>query len=500
MNSRLARSIAGRALAVLLITVLLVVLNWSMISQVSTEVGDFAANSLLVQEAKRLALLDGHYSRFGFFHPGPAFLYVLAGGEWLFFDVTGLAGSALGGQLIAALTLTSVWLVLIFGLLRMVLSKWSVAVLGVVVFALVVTFTNTQFVNGLWFPLLYALPFSVFVLATSWLIAGRQLALPYVAFTGGVLINGHASFLVILPVVLAIALLAGFIVLRTRIAIDLRVGIWSGVILAIFLMPLAVRTIRDFPKPIADYFFSEPEGTGLGVSEAIEITSQPLGGTGIAILVILVLILLWVSNPGTATSELAVRGQVIGIVAATIATFIYALLAVDTVENVYLIYFAFALPALLALALLLGALNALPRAGESAIPTWIALSISGVLLAISLPPHGTGVYPADYNNPDIPAIAEAVDGTPRAGRLVLDLDSSEDWAAVWPPIMGVAAFLDRADTDAICIGLNWHIAFTERLRCSDEEIRQGRRLVVRPASSSRSGLIEVGGLTFSSPQ
>jgi len=58
-------------------------------------VGDFAANELLVIDAKHFTLLHGHYSRLGFFHPGPYYLYALALGETLSVDLVPLLGSPL---------------------------------------------------------------------------------------------------------------------------------------------------------------------------------------------------------------------------------------------------------------------------------------------------------------------------------------------------------------------------------------------------------------------
>lgn len=64
-------------------------------------IGDNAADDLLVFDAKRLRLLHGNYSRFGFYHPGPWFLFVAAAGERVFYDWTGSFRSYLGAQTFA---------------------------------------------------------------------------------------------------------------------------------------------------------------------------------------------------------------------------------------------------------------------------------------------------------------------------------------------------------------------------------------------------------------
>src|SRR5215469_4155805 len=48
------------------------------------EQGDAGANSILIQQAMHGRLLIGNYSRGGFNHPGPAYMYVQAAGQWLF--------------------------------------------------------------------------------------------------------------------------------------------------------------------------------------------------------------------------------------------------------------------------------------------------------------------------------------------------------------------------------------------------------------------------------
>src|SRR5438270_2158101 len=48
------------------------------------EQGDAGANSILIEQAKHFTLLTGNYSREHFHHPGPAYLYVQAAGEYLF--------------------------------------------------------------------------------------------------------------------------------------------------------------------------------------------------------------------------------------------------------------------------------------------------------------------------------------------------------------------------------------------------------------------------------
>src|SRR5579863_3094516 len=74
--------------------------NGFLFSTPEYEDADMAANSILIEQARRFALLVGHYSRERFNEPGPAFLYVQAWGESLFYDALHLVPTAWNGQLI----------------------------------------------------------------------------------------------------------------------------------------------------------------------------------------------------------------------------------------------------------------------------------------------------------------------------------------------------------------------------------------------------------------
>ena len=72
--------------------------------------GDIAANALLILRAKKLELLHGNYSRFGFYHPGPFFYYVYALGEIILFDYLHLVPEPLNAHIISAFFLQLLFL------------------------------------------------------------------------------------------------------------------------------------------------------------------------------------------------------------------------------------------------------------------------------------------------------------------------------------------------------------------------------------------------------
>ena len=69
------------------------------------EFWDTAPNSLAVDRAKHFSEMYGHYSRWVFRHPGPAFFYVDAFGEWLFYDTLHIVPAPYNAHLLINLCL-----------------------------------------------------------------------------------------------------------------------------------------------------------------------------------------------------------------------------------------------------------------------------------------------------------------------------------------------------------------------------------------------------------
>src|SRR3984957_20521442 len=95
-----ATAIAWAAPFALLLAVLLA-RNAFLFSAPEYEDADMGANSILIEQARRFTLLVGNYSREGFNHPGPAFLYVESWGESIFWALLHVVPTPWNGQLIA---------------------------------------------------------------------------------------------------------------------------------------------------------------------------------------------------------------------------------------------------------------------------------------------------------------------------------------------------------------------------------------------------------------
>ena len=101
------------AAATATLAILLCVRNRFLFSTRLYEDADMGANSILVEQARHFTLLVGNYSRDHFHHPGPAYMYVKAAGESLFWVWLHVVPTAWNGQLLAIYALNSLFVALV---------------------------------------------------------------------------------------------------------------------------------------------------------------------------------------------------------------------------------------------------------------------------------------------------------------------------------------------------------------------------------------------------
>jgi hypothetical protein len=130
------------------------------------EQGDSGDDSILIEQALRFRLLVGNYSREGFNHPGPAYMYIQAFGEWVAYRLLHVVPTPWNGQLLAVLALNSAFAALTVG----IVYGWTHSVRGAVAaFVVILGFATVHppvFTSG-WMPDLYIMPFFVFLLAAA---------------------------------------------------------------------------------------------------------------------------------------------------------------------------------------------------------------------------------------------------------------------------------------------------------------------------------------------
>lgn len=466
--------------------------NWPAITAANIELGDFAANSLLIQDAKHFALMHGNYSRVGFNHPGPAILYVLAFGELVFHDLLQVVPSPFSGQLLAVALYNAAWLVAVFAIVRRASGTAAGAALFTGALVLALALADYNIFAGIWFPHLYVLPFAVMVLAASRLVFGKLDSVTALGVSTGFLINGHVSFVAICGIVLVCVLAANALAARTGAA-PLVPGMsflraqrkavlrLAGIVL-LFLVPFAIACVLDTPSPLRQYlsFSSGNKGNGLGQA-ARYVAGYWEGVPGLVCGVALVLAFVLAARRSHPLRQ-AGLGLLAAMAGATLALFYYAKVGIDLLEYKYIGLFYYAVPAFAAaLALLCACLLLRPSRLRDAAA--LALAAAALLLAFQKIDRSPE-YVSQFNQPAVVGLYDALARLASPQRIVLDLDNTVDWGTVWSHVLGVEAYAKRRDSALFCVNQNWHISFTRVAACTPAELTSAPRLYVRPLAGA----------------
>ncbi len=248
-----------------------------LFSQRFYEQGDAGANSILIQQAMHVRLLVGNYSREGFHHPGPAYLYVQALGQWVFCYGLHLVPAAWNAHLLAVFVLNSA----ILALAVLIVYGWARSLRAAAAcFAVILIFgaVHPPAVNSDWMPYLYVPMFCVFLVAAASVAAGHVRDLWIFALTGWFLIHGHACFLFIVPVVTAAVVLALAWAHRRDPVASLRrfarrPAAWVPVVAisALFALPIVVNLVLHWPGDFGKYFAysGSPQAGGHGPGQVV---------------------------------------------------------------------------------------------------------------------------------------------------------------------------------------------------------------------------------------
>lgn len=481
--------------------------NWHAIQVANIEMGDFASNSLLIQDAKSLSLLKGNYSRVGFNHPGPAILYVLAFGELVFHDWLHLVRSPFSGQLVGVALYGAFWLTVMFAGLRKLTGSAVGGAFALAVFAFAAALLDHQVFAGIWFPHLYFFPFAAMLVAATRYADGHADMLPALAVTSGFLVNGHVSFVAILGIILLTILCASYLrarkpggapfLLSKEVLVRQRRPLFVFLaIFALFLLPLLIETVLHFPGPLAQYAEFSGKNKANSIGQAFTFVSMYWGGGRFAALLgVALLAVLWVHARSDDTGPGRVmRAAIVVFGGATLALLFYAKFGVDMLDQVYIGLFYYAVPAL-ALAF---AVQCIWRAVAPARQPGVAW-IMTVLLVAATVHHARrpAVYESQYNEPGIPQAYARLKALPHQGRLVLDLDYAKDANFVWSRVLGVEAYGKRQHDQFICLNQNWHISSTVAARCTEQEVARGPRYLVRMTEPGAAApLVEAIGLSL----
>ena len=457
--------------------------------------GDSAADDLLVQQALHLRLLHGNYSRFGFYHPGPWFLFVAAAGEEVFYRWTGLFHSYLGAQTFALSLTQAVAFALSCRLWVLASGRASFGLLAVAIIAasIVAPLAPANPFIQLWTP--YSTIAASLMAATG--LAGCILRgsswLPLLALGSAQMVHGHASFVGIMP---AILVLAALLLALRRGAAPRRAEMTAWVranrlplglslaIVALFAAPILVQTIRHFPGELAEYarlagLLPPQRLAGALRTELLFFPADAL---------FLLLLLLPAGEPRVREVGDLRTACLVVFFAAALPGFWYAWRGVDDLANHYLLIWLAPFAGTACVAALLHAVSA-SRLHLS--PRLILLLLATILSAKALSLVApAAVVDAQSNTALRRALARllATPAPPDGGRTELVLDPSPvGWPLAWPETDAILAALRRAGRTDFCVSpMTWNLAFGVRQRCDLAHDRIVGRQVV-------AGWNEIGG-------
>jgi len=230
-------------------------LNIQLFTRPIVEFSDYAANSLLVQQAKHFTLLTGHYSRMRFHHPGPAFLYLFALGEFLFYDLLHVVPAPYNGQLLIAIIFNGVMLSAALCVFRRhVKLSVPLALLVTLVVSIIGIGGRSPMLVSTWMPDVLLFPFLLFAVSAASVLAGETRDLRYLAFSGMLLIHAHfAQFLVVGAIGGATV---GYILVRaqrqgrlhTFFSARWRDFAWAAAIVFVFALPPLLEIVLNRPN------------------------------------------------------------------------------------------------------------------------------------------------------------------------------------------------------------------------------------------------------------
>ena len=443
------------------------------------EQGDAGANSILIEQAKHFTLLIGNYSRERFNHPGPAYMYVQAFGEYLFQNALHVVPTAWNAHMLSVFALDCAFVALAVG----VVYGWTRSVRGAAAcFAVFTGFAVAYppIVNSDWMPYMYVLTYMVFILAAASVTAGRAQDAWILALTGWFLIHGHACFLFFVPV-LTLAVLVAVLwprkaTLRTSVGEffreQRRTWIPVAVISAVFVLPIVVNLVLHWPGDFGKYI--SYSGSGRAGGHSLRQVAEyalwfwwphqhawlaPVLGYPVALATTF-----WFSRGPLRRFLLALLAVN---VVSSLAFGVYAAVGIDELSEYYIGYFYWSAPMVTVLVIVLAAFEAVPR-------SWAALSTGVAVLAAVAAFAVLAVIPGTHTSTNdidesLPQVVATLAARAPGKTIVLHIDGP-----AWVETTGFLVQAERSGVKA-CLDDPWYtFLMTKQFICTPAQTASGQ--------------------------
>ena len=476
--------------------VLLCVRNRFLFTTRLYEQGDAGANSILIEQAKHFTLLVGNYSRERFHHPGPAYLYVQAFGEYLFQNALHVVPTAWNAHMLSVFALNCAFVAMGVG----IVYGWTRSLRGAAAcFAVFAGFAIAYpwILNSDWMPHMYVLAYMVFVLAAGSVAAGRAQDAWIFALTGWFLIHGHACFLLFVPALTVAVLAAVLWPYRPR---GVRGGgqpprerrgsgggrlpwpalISVAAISAVFALPIVVNLALHWPGDFGKYISYSGSGRagGHGVGQVVRYALwfwwphrhawlAPLIGYPAALAGV------WWLSRGPLRRFLAALLAVNAV--SSLAFLFYAAVGIDSLSEYYIGYFYWSAPLVTVLVIVLALLEAVPGLAPAGARLASGLSTGVAVLAAVAAVTALAVIPGtrtgSTNDIDeaLPQVVATLAAQAHGRTIVLHIDH-EAWVET-------AGFLVQAERTGVkaCLHDPWYtFLMTSRFICTPAQAASGQ--------------------------
>lgn len=461
------------------------------------EDADMGAYSIQIEQARRFALLTGNYSREKFNHPGPAFLYVQAWGEDLFYALLRVVPAAWNGEVVGLYLLSSFFAACVV----VVGWRWGGMRAGLVTLGVVglCGALHPSVFSSDWMPYEYVPAYLAFLVSAASVAGGRTRDWWIAALSGWFLIHGHACFLLFVPLLwlgAAAARVAPHLRRRTWPRPERLVWLPVAVISAVFALPIAGELVLHWPGNFGKYFAYSGSARSGGHPVA-QVARYALwfwwpraGAWAVALILTLAAAgAAWRMPAGRprrfCLALLAVNA------ASTVAFLAYTAAGVDEVNQYYIGYFYWSAPVIMILVVLLAGTELLaarwPGPGTTralAVP-WVAvaLALAGCAAFAVAPQTRLSTDHADPGDPtatgpvadpSLPAGVARI-GALAAGRYAVLAIPQHD---AWPAVTGILVQAERTGVPACVAGPAWEFMLTSQFICTREEVADGLRFSV----------------------
>lgn len=469
----------------------------------TVQILDFASYDMLVVEAKKLSLLHGHYSRAGFYHPGPFYFYWMAGWEALLHDHLPLFSSAAAVQHFAATLLMA----LAFGSFAHLTTRLSGDTATgfaatAALFALVYLAAGNV-ITAPWPPNMLVASSIFTVTACTGLLLHGWGWLPLFCFGALQLLHGHASFFGLLPVMLLPSLLLAWQwhgLPRNPLHSP---AVWLALaITSVMLAPLAVITLFNFPEPWASYLqqagLQSGQQTGTGAHLDLTTAALLLGGFLLPSLAGLPLIIATrlpnVRHRSTAQTPTTTLVAVVIFASGLVAAAWFALRGVDSIDNRYLLFWFApyaALPGALAVVVLANRLHRI----ASVLLCVVVIAATIMTCRHMLP----WMLFNDKQYRQYQQVWQRLQLLGQNAPVHIHTDNRARYGDIWSQVLTFASLSHRADKPVLCVAASsWHLSYHAALRCDDRGSTDSVKVLVstEPAVDAADRIGEINGIYF----